>query len=77
MLVAGFGLIAAGAIIPSLPPSVFDQSQLMAIPPSLLGGGAVAIGVIIAAIGHSLLVQAPVGTVDQGLWQAIRTAKKT
>lgn len=58
MLVAGLALVAAGAIIPTLPPSVFQQPgdltagdlDLSQVPPSLLGAAGIAIGGIIIAI---------------------------
>ena len=59
MVVAGLGLVAAGALIPMLPPSAFEQSEnltpggasLTGIPAGLLGGGAAAVGGITLAIG--------------------------
>jgi hypothetical protein len=59
MVIGGVTLLAAGAIIPMLPPSAFDQPQNLApgglnfsqIPAGLLGGGAAAVGGITLAIG--------------------------
>lgn len=59
MVVAGLGLIAAGALIPMLPPSMFQQGQnltpggasMSGIPAGILGGGAAALGGITLAIG--------------------------
>ena len=60
MLLIGIGLAVAGAIIPFVPQSEFQQQQqnltagdidLSQIPPSLVGGGLLAIGGILIAIG--------------------------
>ena len=58
MLFGGIALLAAGIIIPSLPPSAFQNGNLTepnvnlsGIPPSFIGGAAVAIGSVIIAIG--------------------------
>jgi hypothetical protein len=51
MLVGGLFLITAGALIPSLPPSTFEDSDLSGIPVSLLGGGAIAVGAFTIALG--------------------------
>jgi hypothetical protein len=58
MLVGGFLLVAAGTILASLSPSAFNNGNLPGsgmylsrIPPSFIGGGAVAIGGVIIAIG--------------------------
>jgi hypothetical protein len=58
MLFGGIALVAAGTIIPSLPPSAFNGGNLTGsgidlseIAPSLIGGGAIAIGGVIIAIG--------------------------
>jgi hypothetical protein len=51
MLVSGLVLIVAGVIIPSLPPSALELRNLMGVPPSFIGGGAVAVGGILIAIG--------------------------
>ena len=66
-LIFGIGLITLGAVLPTLPPSVFNQSQLQGnltdgqapIPPgtppmalqSLLGGLGIAFGAVLVAIG--------------------------
>ncbi len=66
-LIFGIGLITIGAVLPTLPPSVFNQSQLQGnltdgqapIPPgtppmalqSLLGGLGIAFGAVLVAIG--------------------------
>jgi hypothetical protein len=51
MLIGGLFLITAGALIPSLPPSAFEDSDLSGIPISLLGGGAIAVGAFTIALG--------------------------
>ena len=63
MLLIGIGLAVAGAILPFVPQSEFQQQQqqqqnltagdidLSQVPPSLLGGGILAIGGILIAIG--------------------------
>jgi lysylphosphatidylglycerol synthetase-like protein (DUF2156 family) len=58
MLLIGLGLAIAGAIIPVVPQSEFQQQNLTAgdidlseVPPSLVGGGILAIGGILIAIG--------------------------
>jgi uncharacterized membrane protein len=60
MLLIGIGLAVAGAIIPFVPQSEFQQQQqnitagdidLSQVPPSLVGGGLLAIGGILIAIG--------------------------
>lgn len=58
MLLGGITLVAAGTILPSLPPSAFEDGNLTepnvnlsGIPPSFIGGTAVAIGGVIIAIG--------------------------
>jgi len=60
MLLIGLGLAAAGAILPFVPQSEFQQQQqnltagdidLSQVPPSLVGGGVLAIGGILIAIG--------------------------
>jgi ABC-type glycerol-3-phosphate transport system permease component len=60
MLLIGLGLAIAGAIIPFVPQSEFQQQQqnlttddidLSQVPPSFLGGGILAIGGILIAIG--------------------------
>ena len=58
MTVVGLGLIAAGAVVPTLSPSMFQQPgnlgpgdiDLSGVPPFLLGAGAAAIGGVILAI---------------------------
>ena len=58
MLFVGLGLVAAGALIPMLPPSAFDQPEftgpggmdLSGVAPGLLGAGTLAIGGVILAI---------------------------
>jgi hypothetical protein len=66
MLIFGIGLITLGAVLPTLPPSVFNQSQLQGnitagqapIPPGpppmalqfLLGGVGIAIGAVLVAL---------------------------
>jgi len=53
MLAGGLVLVAAGAFIPSLPPSTLEGSgmDLSGVPLSFLGGGAIAIGGVIIALG--------------------------
>ena len=59
MLLIGIGLAVAGAILPFVPQSEFQQQQnltagdidLSQVPPSLVGGGILAIGGILIAIG--------------------------
>lgn len=60
MLLIGIRLAVAGAIIPFVPQSEFQQQQqnltagdidLSQVPPSLVGGGLIAIGGILIAIG--------------------------
>jgi uncharacterized membrane protein (DUF2068 family) len=58
MLLGGITLVAAGTILPSLPPSAFQNGNLTepninlsGIPPSFAGGTAIAIGGVIIAIG--------------------------
>ena len=59
MLLIGIGLAVAGAILPFVPQSEFQQQQnltagdidLSQVPPSFLGGGILAIGGILIAIG--------------------------
>ena len=58
MLLGGITLVAAGTILPSLPPSAFQNGNLTdpnvnlsGIPPSFFGGTAIAIGGVIIAIG--------------------------
>ena len=58
MLLIGLGLAIAGAIIPFVPQSELQQQNLTAgdidlsqVPPSFLGGGILAIGGILIAIG--------------------------
>jgi uncharacterized membrane protein len=60
MLLIGIGLAIAGAIIPFVPQSEFQQQQqnltagdidLSQVPPSLVGSGLLAIGGILIAIG--------------------------
>ena len=60
MLLIGLGLTIAGAILPFVPQSEFQQQQqnltagdidLSQVPPSLVGGGLLAIGAILLAIG--------------------------
>jgi len=67
MLLIGLGLAIAGAIIPFVPQSEFQQQQqnlttgdidLSQVPPSFLGGGILAIGGILIAIGILSLVVA-------------------
>ena len=48
MLIGGIAAAAAGAILPSLS---ISQSDLSGVPPILLGGGAIAIGIILIIIG--------------------------
>lgn len=65
MLFGAIALIAIGAILPTLPPTVFNQSELQAnltagqtpippgvsmVPPSFLGGAGIAIGGILLAL---------------------------
>jgi hypothetical protein len=65
MLIGAVTLIAIGAILPTLPPSVFNQTELQGnltagqapippgapmVPQSLLGGIGIAIGVVLLAI---------------------------
>ena len=65
MLFGAIALIAIGAILPTLPPTVFNQSELQAnltagqtpippdasmVPPSFLGGVGIAIGGILLAM---------------------------
>jgi hypothetical protein len=65
MLFGAIALIAIGAILPTLPPSVFNQSELQGnltagqapippdtpiVPQSLLGGIGIAIGVVLLAL---------------------------
>ena len=65
MLFGAIALIAIGAILPTLPPTVFNQSELQAnltagktatppdasmVPPSFLGGASIAIGGILLAM---------------------------
>ena len=66
MLIFGIGLITLGAVLPTLPPSVFNQSELQGnltagqapIPPSappmalqsLLGGFGIAFGAVLVAL---------------------------
>jgi hypothetical protein len=66
MLIFGIGLITLGAVLPTLPPSVFNQSQLQGnltagqapVPPgpppmvlqSLLGGAGIAFGAVLVAL---------------------------
>jgi hypothetical protein len=66
MLIFGIGLITLGAVLPTLPPSVFNQSELQGnltagqspIPPSappmalqsLLGGVGIAFGTVLVAL---------------------------
>jgi hypothetical protein len=63
MLFVGLALVAVGAIFPALPPSVFEPQtggdvDLSGIPPSLLGGAAIAIGGVIIVIGIASFVVA-------------------
>ena len=53
MVFGGLVLVAAGAILPSLPPSTFEGSgmDLSGVPTWLIGGGAIAIGGVIVALG--------------------------
>jgi hypothetical protein len=61
LLLGGIAFIAAGIALSSLPPSAFEDGNLAAddsdiddfsgIPPSLIGGGPVAIGSVMIAIG--------------------------
>ena len=60
MFLIGLGLAIAGAIIPFVPQSEFQQQQqnltagdidLSQVPPSLVGSGLLAIGGILIAIG--------------------------
>jgi hypothetical protein len=60
MLIGGIALVVAGAILPFVPQSEFQQQQqnlttgdidLSQVPPSLVGGGFLAIGGILIAIG--------------------------
>ena len=60
MLLIGIGLAIAGAVIPLVPQSEFQQQQqnltagdvdLSQVPPSLVGGGFLVIGGILIAIG--------------------------
>jgi len=58
MLFGGITLVAAGTILPSLPPSAFQNGNLTepnvnlsGIPPSFIGGTAIAIGSAVIAIG--------------------------
>ena len=51
MLIGGLFLITAGALIPSLPPSAFEESDFTDLPVSLLGGGAIAVGAFTIALG--------------------------
>jgi amino acid transporter len=61
LLLGGIAFIAAGIALSSLPPSAFEDGNLAAddsdiddfsgIPPSLIGGGPIAIGSIMIAIG--------------------------
>jgi hypothetical protein len=62
MLFGGLGLVAAGIILPSLPPSAFDDGNLTGsmagsdielsdIPPPFIGGVAIVIGGVLIAIG--------------------------
>jgi hypothetical protein len=67
MLLIGLALAAAGAILPFVPQSEFQQQQqnltagdidLSQVPPSLVGGGILAIGGILIAIGIISIVVA-------------------
>ena len=51
MLIGGLVLIAAGTFIPSLPPSALEGSDLSGVPLGFLGGGAIAVGAFIIALG--------------------------
>jgi len=58
MILGGITLVAAGTIIPSLPPSAFQNGNLTepnvnvsGIPLAFLGGTAIAIGSVLIAIG--------------------------
>jgi hypothetical protein len=53
MLVSGILLVAVGAFVPLIPPSAMQGSEmdLSGIPPALLGGGLIAIGGVITALG--------------------------
>jgi len=62
MLFGGLALVAAGIILPSLPPSAFDDGNLTGsnaasdielsdIPPPFIGGVAIVIGGVLIAIG--------------------------
>ncbi len=51
MLIGGLFLITAGALIPSLPPSAFEESDFTDLPVSLIGGGAIAVGAFTIALG--------------------------
>jgi hypothetical protein len=61
MFLGGIAFIAAGIALSSLPPSAFENGNLTAddsdidyfsgIPPSLIGGGPIAIGSVMIAIG--------------------------
>jgi hypothetical protein len=61
MLLGGIAFIAAGIALSSLPPSAFEDGNLAAddsdidyfsgIPPSLIGGGPIAIGSVMIVIG--------------------------
>jgi hypothetical protein len=58
MLVSGILLVAVGAFVPLIPPSAMQGSEmdLSGIPPALLGGGLIAIGGVITALGIIFIV---------------------
>jgi hypothetical protein len=51
MLIVGLVAVAAGAIIPSLPPSALEGSDLSGVPVGFIGGGAIAVGAFLIALG--------------------------
>lgn len=51
MLIVGLLAVAAGSIIPSLPPSAFEGSDMSGVPVGFIGGGAIAVGAFLIALG--------------------------